>query len=151
MRFLLPELVHRPSLGEAEPVARIVAEERIDAWSSSLVRASGPIASPAVTTFAVLAGLVTGTLAVLAVLPIPVPTAEERRVALVGAFVDRTVLGSIVGPVARGLGINGVLTGLVLGVAFSVGTALITRAYLPVIGLGALLGIGVGAAYEFVY
>jgi hypothetical protein len=115
------------------------------------VRAAGPIASPAVTTFAVFAGLVTGTFAVLAMLPIPFATAEERRVALVGAFVDRTVLGFIVGPVARGLGLNGVLTGLMLGVGFSVGTALITRAYLPVIGLGVLLGIGVGAAYEFVY
>jgi hypothetical protein len=108
-------------------------------------------ACPAVTTFAVLAGLVTGTLAVLAMLPIPFPTLEERRLALVTAFVDRTVLGFIVGPVARGLGVNGVLAGLVLGVGLSVGAALVTRAYLPIIGLGAVFGIGVGTAYEFVY
>lgn len=111
----------------------------------------GPLACPAVITFAVFAGLATGALAVLAMLAIPFPTPEERRIALVAAFVDRTVLGFIVGPVARGLDVNGGLAGLVLGVGFSVGTALITRAYLPVIGLGALFGLAVGAAYEFVY
>jgi hypothetical protein len=104
-----------------------------------------------VTTFAVFASLVTGTLAVLAMLPAPFPTSADRKVALIGAFVDRTVLGFIVGPVARGLSVNGVLAGLVLGVGFSFGTALITRAHLQVIGLGALFGAGVGAAYEFVY
>jgi hypothetical protein len=102
-------------------------------------------------TFAAVAGLATGGLAVLAMLPIPFPTAAERQVALIAAFVDRTVLGFAVGPVARGLSVNGVAVGIVLGAGFSVGAALIARAYLPIIGLGVLFGTAVGAAYEFVY
>jgi hypothetical protein len=102
----------------------------------------------AVWSFAVFAGLIAAVVAVAVMLPLAFPTREDKRTALLAAAADRFFLGALVGPAAAALGMNGLLIGAVLGVGLGIGSALVTKSYLPILVTGLLLGIGVGVAYE---
>ncbi len=101
--------------------------------------------------FALASGAAFGLIDVAVMLPLHFPSVSEKRVALVSAGIDRFLIGFVIGPIAAGLGWNGVLVGVLAGVAFSLPTALITRIYAPIIALGAIGGLAVGLAYELVY
>ena len=57
----------------------------------------------------------------------------------------------MIGPVAKGLDANGLLIGGSLGFGLSVPSALITRAYVPILALGTVGGLAVGLAYVLIY
>jgi hypothetical protein len=70
---------------------------------------------------------------------------------MTAAAADRFFLGLLVGPVAAGTGLYGVLVGAGLGVGLSIGSAFITKSYVPILVMGLLLGTGVGVAYELTF
>ena len=82
---------------------------------------------------------------------IEAPSLRQKREAMAAAFVDRFLIGFVVGPVAKGLGASGLLIGALLGLGLSVPSALITRAYLPILAIGTIGGLAVGAAYLLLY
>jgi hypothetical protein len=84
-------------------------------------------------------------------LPLEFDSAAEKRQAITGAFVERFFLGFLIGPAASGLGVNGIIIGALLGVGLSLGTALITKTWAPILGMGLLTGIAVGIAYEIAF
>ncbi len=102
-------------------------------------------------TFAIVAGLLAALVDTGVMIPLEFPTAEDKREAMIAAFADRAVLGFVVGPVAAGLGVNGIVVGVLLGAAASVGAAVITRTWAPIIGMGVVTGLIVGVAYELVF
>lgn len=101
--------------------------------------------------FATLAGVLVAALAAGSMVPLPFPTPGDKRTAILAAAVERFCLGFVIGPVARGLGANGLAVGLLLGLGLSIPSALITKSYAPILILGLLFGLGVGLAYQFVF
>lgn len=101
--------------------------------------------------FSLIAGLVFGTVSAGSMVKIEAPSAREKREAIAAAFVDRFVLGFVIGPVARGLDASGLLIGALLGLGLSIPSALITRAYVPILAMGTVGGLAVGVAYVLVY
>jgi hypothetical protein len=87
-------------------------------------------------TFGVLAGLVFGSLSVAVMLPLQFP---DKRAALLGAFINRFAIGLLI-PLVQ-LPLPALLTGLMLGVLLSLPDAIITKAYAPILGIGAVGGL----------
>jgi hypothetical protein len=135
----------RPAEAASQPLVRLVVQ--ID-QRYRITRAARAIASLAVWPFALFAGLIAAGVAVAVMLPLTFPTREDKRTALLAAAADRFFLGGLVGPVAVGLNLNGLLVGAVLGIGLSIGSALVTKSYVPILVMGLVLGIGVGLAYE---
>jgi hypothetical protein len=104
-----------------------------------------------VLTFALVAGLVFGTVSAGSMVKIAAPSPRQKREAMAAAFVDRFLIGFVIGPVAAGLDANGLLIGALLGLGLSVPSALITRAYLPILVMGTVGGLAVGVAYVLIY
>jgi hypothetical protein len=104
-----------------------------------------------VLTFALVAGLVAAVVAVASMLPLRFPSPRDKRVAMAAAAADRFFLGFVVGPVAAAVDLNGLVVGVVLGLGLSIGSALVTKTYVPILALGALLGAGVGLAFELAF
>jgi hypothetical protein len=98
--------------------------------------------------FSLIAGLIFGTVSAGPMIKLEIP---EKRTAMAAAFVDRFLIGLVIGPVAKGLDANGLLIGALLGFGLSVPSALITRAYIPILAIGTVGGLAVGAAYVLVY
>ena len=90
-------------------------------------------------TFGVVAGLVFGALAVAAMLPLAFP---DKRAALTAAFVDRFAIGFVLGVVS--LPWPGWIVGLVIGLLLSAPSAIITRAWKPILAFGAVGGLVIG-------
>jgi hypothetical protein len=88
-------------------------------------------------TFGILAGLIFAVLDVLIMLPMEF---EDKRSALLGAFVNRFSIGFVIG--ATNLGIAPWVSGLLFGFLLSLPDAIITKAWAPILGIG-LLGGGV--------
>lgn len=105
----------------------------------------------AVLVFSLITGLVFGTVSAGSMVKLEAPSAREKREAIAAAFVDRFVLGFVIGPVARGLDASALLIGVLLGLGLSVPAALISRAYVPILAIGTIGGLGVGVAYVLVY
>jgi hypothetical protein len=101
--------------------------------------------------FAVVAGLVAAVVDTAVMIPLEFPTGAEKREAMTAAFVERFVLGFVIGPVAAGLDVNGVAIGATLGLAASLGPAIITKTWAPILAMGLVTGLGVGIAYQLVY
>jgi hypothetical protein len=98
--------------------------------------------------FSLVAGLIFGTISAGSMIKLEIP---EKRTAVAAAFADRFLIGFVIGPVAKGLDANGLLIGALLGFGLSVPSALITRAYLPILTIGTIGGLAVGVAYMLVY
>lgn len=90
-------------------------------------------------TTGVVAGLVFGGVAVLTMLPLSFP---DKRTALLAAFTSRFGIGLVIGCVQ--LPWPGWVTGLVFGVLLSIPDALVTKAYAPILGMGAVGGLIIG-------
>jgi len=67
----------------------------------------------------------------------------DKRAALAGAFLNRFSIGFVIG--AARLPLPGWAGGLVFGVLLSLPDAIITKAYLPILLLGAIGGAIIGA------
>jgi hypothetical protein len=93
---------------------------------------------PAIT-FGVIAGLAFGTLVVLLMLPMQFP---DKRAALAGAFVNRFAVGFLIPLVA--LPLPAWAKGLLVGLLLSIPEAIITKAYAPILIIGALGGLIIG-------
>jgi hypothetical protein len=101
--------------------------------------------------FSLIAGLVFGTVSAGSMIKIEAPSPRQKREAMVAAFIERFLTGFVIGPVAKGLGANGLLIGALLGVGLSIPSALISRAYIPIMAIGTIGGLAVGLAYVLVY
>ena len=66
----------------------------------------------------------------------------DKRAAITGAFINRFSIGFVIGAIQ--LPWPGWATGFLIGVLLSVADALITKAYAPIIGFGAIGGVIIG-------
>ncbi len=89
--------------------------------------------------YGLLAGVVFGALSVGLMLPMSFP---DRRTALTAAFLDRFAIGLVIGVVD--LGWPSWLVGLLFGLLLSAPSALVTKTYGPILGLGAIGGLVIG-------
>jgi hypothetical protein len=83
-------------------------------------------------------GLGCAALACLVMIPMKFPSRDDKRRAILGAFLNRFVLGFVVANVV--LPLPGAVAGAVLGLAVSAPDAVITKAYGPIIGMGTAMG-----------
>jgi hypothetical protein len=90
-------------------------------------------------TFGVIAGLVYGTLTVASMIPLSFP---DKRAALLGAFINRFAIGLLIPLVAAPAPRWAI--GLVLGILLSLPDGIITKAFAPIVGLGAIGGLAIG-------
>ncbi len=90
-------------------------------------------------TLGVLCGLVFGVIDIGIMLPMSFP---DKRAAITAAFIARFGIGFAIG--AARLPWPGWLVGLVFGLLLSIPDAIITRAYAPIIGMGAIGGTVIG-------
>ena len=92
----------------------------------------------------VICGAVFGTLAVLMMLPLHFP---DKRTALTAAFLDRFAIGFVIS-VADVPG-SAWAAGMGFGLLLSAPSALVTKAWVPILGIGAIGGgvIGVVVAH----
>ena len=84
-------------------------------------------------------GLVYGALSAASMLPLDFP---DKRAALLGAFLNRFGIGFCIG--AARLPLPGWAAGLVFGLLLSLPDAIITKAYAPILILGAVGGLIIG-------
>jgi len=87
-------------------------------------------------TLAALCGVAFGTFAVASMLPMSFP---DKRAALTAAFLDRFAIGFVIGVVD--LPWPAWATGLFFGLLLSAPSAIVTKAWAPILGLGAVGGI----------
>jgi len=87
----------------------------------------------------VLCGAVFGAVAVALMLPLSFP---DKRAALSAAFLNRFGIGLLI-PVAD-LGLPGWFSGLGISLLLSAPAAIVTRAYAPILGIGAVGGLLIG-------
>jgi hypothetical protein len=91
-------------------------------------------------TFGLIAGLAFGVLDVLLMIPLSLP---DKRTAMLGAFADRFAIGFLTAVVA--LPFPGWARGLLVGVLISLPSAIVTKTYVPILVVGAIGGIVIGA------
>jgi hypothetical protein len=87
-------------------------------------------------------GLAFGIIDVLVMIPMKFENAQKRWEAMGAAFIERFMIGFLVPNVD--LGIHPALTGGMLGLMLSLPSAIITRAYGPILGIGVVGGILTG-------
>lgn len=93
-----------------------------------------------------IAGIVYGALSALSMVPLEFP---DKRAALLGAFLNRLTIGVVIGaalgaPQLDALRMPPWLLGLCAGLLLSAADAVITRAYAPILILGAIGGALIG-------
>jgi len=91
-------------------------------------------------------GLVYGALSAASMVPLAFP---DKRAALLGAFLNRLAIGLTIGavigaPQVTAVGLPAWAIGLVVGVVLSAADAVITKAYAPILILGAVGGAVIG-------
>lgn len=87
----------------------------------------------------ILCGLVLGGIAAGAMIPMKF---EDKRAAIMGAFINRFAIGFTIG--ASNLPVPGWLNRLIFGLLLSLPDAIITKAWIPIIALGVIIGVVVG-------
>lgn len=87
-------------------------------------------------TLGAVCGVVWGALSAASMIPLEF---SDKKAALMGAFLNRFAIGFVLG-VAR-LPVASWLNGLIFGVLLSLPDAIITKAYAPVLVLGAIGGV----------
>jgi hypothetical protein len=84
-------------------------------------------------------GLVYGALSAASMIPL---SFADKRAALIGAFLNRFAIGFVIG--AARLSLPSWAQGLVFGILLSLPDAIITKAYAPILVLGAIGGLVIG-------
>lgn len=92
-----------------------------------------------------LCGLTFGLVSVATMIPLSFP---DKRAALTAAFVDRFAIGFVIA--VAGLTWPGWLVGLFFGVLLSTPSAIITKAWAPILGMGAVGGVIIGLVVQHV-
>jgi hypothetical protein len=87
-------------------------------------------------------GLAFGIIDVLVMIPMKFENRQKRWEAMGSAFIERFMIGFLVPNVD--LGIHPALTGGMLGLMLSLPSAIITKAYGPILGIGVVGGILIG-------
>jgi len=87
-------------------------------------------------------GLVFGIIDVLVMIPLKYENNRKRNEAMSAAFIERFMIGFLIPNME--LGIHPALTGLFLGISLSLPSAIITRAYAPIIGTGIVGSVIIG-------
>ena len=87
----------------------------------------------------VIAGLLFGLVSVAMMLPMSFP---DKPTALSAAFIDRFAIGVVIGCVQ--LPWPGWAVGVVFGLLLSVPSAIITKAYVPILAIGGVGGLIIG-------
>jgi hypothetical protein len=95
-----------------------------------------------------LAGVIYGALSAASMVPLQFP---DKRAALLGAFLNRLAIGIMIGaavgaPQIDALRVPSWAVGLAIGLLLSAADAVITKAYAPILILGALGGAVIGWA-----
>ncbi len=93
-------------------------------------------------TLGIICGLAFGIIDVLIMIPLKYENSRKRNEAMSAAFIERFMMGFLI-PIVE-LGIHPALTGLLIGLGLSVPSAIITRAYAPIIGIGIIGGVIIG-------
>lgn len=83
-----------------------------------------------------------GIIDVLVMIPLKYENNRKRNEAMSAAFIERFMIGFLIPNVD--LGIHQAITGMLLGTLLSISSAIITRAYAPIIGIGAMGGLVIG-------
>lgn len=89
--------------------------------------------------FALICGVAFGAVAVLLMLPMQFP---NKRVALAGAFASRFAIGFLIPLVA--FPVPGVAKGIIVALLISLPDAIVTKAYVPILVIGAIGGAVIG-------
>lgn len=94
----------------------------------------------------ILCGVIYGALSAASMLPLEFP---DKRAALLGAFLNRLAIGVVIGaslgaPQLDALALPPWMLGLAAGILLSLADAVITKAYAPILILGALGGALIG-------
>lgn len=89
-----------------------------------------------------LLGLAFGVVDVLVMIPMPEKDRSKKVQAMLGAFAERFMIGFLIPNVDLGIGY--VLSGLIIGFGLSLGSAIITKAYIPILTIGAVGGLLIG-------
>jgi hypothetical protein len=84
-------------------------------------------------------GLFYGALSAASMIPLSFP---DKRAALLGAFLNRFAIGFVIG--AARLPVPSWAQGLIFGILLSLPDAIITKAYAPILVLGAIGGTIIG-------
>lgn len=90
-------------------------------------------------TLGILCGLVFGGVSVATMIPL---SFTDKRAAMSGAFVNRFAVGLVIA--VADIPLAGWAKGLTLGLLLSLPDAIITKAWLPILALGALGGAIIG-------
>jgi hypothetical protein len=86
-------------------------------------------------------GVVFGLIAAAMMIPMTFP---DKRAALIGAFLNRVSIGVAIGAGLHSFSWPGWCVGLMFGLLLSAADAVITKAFLPILGIGALGGTAIG-------
>jgi len=89
----------------------------------------------------IICGIVFGVVSVATMIPLKF---EDRKAAMAGAFVSRFGIGFVIG--ATNLPLPTWVSGLIFGLLLSLPDAIITKAWIPIMGLGIVGGILCGLA-----
>src|SRR6266436_8164606 len=84
-------------------------------------------------------GIIYGALSAAAMIPL---SFADKTAALTGAFINRFAIGFVIG--AARLPVPNWANGLIFGILLSLPDAIITKAYAPILILGALGGLIIG-------
>ena len=100
-------------------------------------------------TFGIICGLAFGILDVLIMIPLKYENPRKKTEAMTAAFIERFMIGFLI-PIV-GLNINPMVTGVIIGLGLSIPSAIITRVYAPIIGIGAVGGFIIGMLQYFLF
>ena len=89
----------------------------------------------------IICGVVFGAISVATMIPL---TFEDKKAAMTGAFVSRFGIGFVIG--ATNLPFPTWISGLLFGLLLSLPDAIITKAWMPIMTLGAIGGVLCGLA-----
>ena len=84
-------------------------------------------------------GLIFGALSAASMIPL---SFDDKRAALIGAFINRFTIGFVIG--AARLSLPGWANGLFFGILLSLPDAIITKAYAPILIIGTVGGLIIG-------
>lgn len=90
-----------------------------------------------------LAGVLFGMISVLLMIPLKF---DDKRAAMIGAFVNRFSIGFVIGAAPHLFSLPAWMSGFLLGLLLSLADAIITKSYIPLLVLGALGGLLIGLA-----
>ncbi|HMK53399.1 MAG TPA: hypothetical protein VK444_01325 [Methanobacteriaceae archaeon] len=93
-------------------------------------------------TLGILSGAFFGLFSALIMVPMKFETNRKKWEAISSAFVDRFMIGLIIPNITFGL--DPLVSGLIIGIGLSLPSAIISRAYAPIMIIGALGGLIIG-------